>query len=70
MVLQIFNCFFPIAFGIIYPNIVGNFQGVGVMVYFPKKFIIWETFIQIILFMYNNHINQYSQEVATRKLYY
>lgn len=39
------------------------------MVYFPKKFIIWETLIQIILFMSNNHINKYSQDVTTTKLY-
>ena len=41
--------FFPIAFGIEYPNLFSDFK--VLMAYFPKKFIVWETFIRRAFFM-------------------
>ena len=44
-----FYMFFPIAFGIEYPNLFSDFK--VLIAYFPKKFIVWETFIQTAFFM-------------------
>ena len=44
-----FYMFFPIAFGIEYPNLFSDFK--VLMAYFPKKFIVWETLIQRVFFM-------------------
>ena len=41
--------FFPIAFGIAYPNLFSDFK--VLMAYFPEEFIVWETFIQRAFFM-------------------